>query len=366
VRARPWSLAWLLDAARRDRANLKLSDFPAEQIRWAVTTGLGPWLHRCTAQDPSASTSPLWPLVRGADLTARIITAELMGVMEEIIDVAERHVPRLTLLKGISLCEQYYPEPHLRTMGDIDILVDDEALPILRARLIELGYRPRSHYPPEFYEAHHHTTPLFHARRGVWVEIHRALFPPSSRVGADEVFGREQLRSELQPSVFRGRPVNRLGDELQLVYLASHWAFGFRRQRGMVGILDVIRILDQASLRWERILPWLEGSFASTYVYLLLTYLARRGLTDIEPTVLEGLRRGQRSFGRANLAALHAVIDRHVLQGRPFDRVVSERTFGILWQALLSPGRPSRNMLRLGWNLLPSRAWLVRALTDQV
>jgi hypothetical protein len=365
VRVEPRSLARLLDAARRDRADLSVADFDAEQVRWAVTAGLGPWLRRCTVQDPSTSNSPLWPLVQGADLTARIIAAEIVDAMEEIIDVAERHLPPLTLLKGISLCEQYYPEPHLRTMGDIDILVDDDALSALRARLIELGYRPQSHYPPEFYETHHHATPLFHPRRRVWVEVHRGLFPPSSCVGSDEVFGRERVRAELQPSLFRGRSVNRLGDELQLVYLASHWAFGFTRERAMVGLLDVIRLLDQASLRWERILPWLEGSFASTYVYLLLTYLARRGLADLDPSILEGLRRRQRSFGRANLAALHAVIDRHVVEGRPFDRVVSERTFGILWQTLLSPGRSSRNMLRLGWRLLPSRAWLTRALTDR-
>ena len=100
-------------------------------------------------------------------------------------------------------------------------------------------------------------------------------------------------------------------------------------------------------------------------MYLLLSYLARRRLADLESTVLEQLRQRQRAFGRANLGVLHAVIDRHVVQGRPFDRIVSERTFGALWQALLSPGRPCGNLLRLGWSLLPSRAWLRGALTGR-
>src|SRR5262245_8492002 len=73
--------------------------------------------------------------------------------------------------------------------------------------------------------------------------------------------------------------------------------------------------------------------------------------------------RRQRSFGRANLQVLHAVLDRHVLEGRPFDRLVSERSFGIVWGTLLTPGRPARNLLALGWNLLPSRSWLLRAVT---
>jgi hypothetical protein len=330
-----------------------------------VTSGLGPWLRRCTAEDPSAAGSPLWPLVQSADLTARLLVAEQLDAMEEIVDVAEPHALPLTLLKGISLCEQIYPEPHLRTMGDIDILADETAIPALQALLVELGYRPQSDYPAEFYATHHHIMPMFHPRRRVWVEVHRGLFPPGSPAGSDRVFSRELVAAELRPASFRGHRVNRLSDELQLVYLASHWAFGFKRERSMVGMLDVIRLIDRTAPRWTRILSWLESAFASTYVYLLLDYLARRGLVDLEPNVLEGLRRRQRSLGRANLAALHAVIDRHVVEGRPFDRIVSERSFGIIWAQLLSPGRPSRNALRLGWSLLPSRDWWARTLTGR-
>jgi hypothetical protein len=111
VRAGAGSLAPLLAAARHDRRDLTLADFSAEQIQWAVA-------------------------------------------MEEIVGHVERHVPPLTLLKGISLCEQHYPEPHLRTTGDIDALVDAAAVPELEARLVGLGYRPRSTYPREFYEHH--------------------------------------------------------------------------------------------------------------------------------------------------------------------------------------------------------------------
>jgi hypothetical protein len=144
------------------------------------------------------------------------------------------------------------------------------------------------------------------------------------------------------------------------VYIASHWAFGFNRERGMIGMLDVSRLLERAVLRWPRIHAWLDGAFASTYVYLLLTYLASRSLADLEPKILEEIWDRQRSFGRANLAALHAVLDRHVVAGRPFDRMVSERTFVRLWRAFLSPGRPSANAIKFGWDLLPSRHWFRR------
>jgi Uncharacterised nucleotidyltransferase len=352
----------LLAAARHDRRDLVLSAFRPEQIRWAVTAGLGPWLHRCTRREPAAPESPLSSLVLGADLTARILVAEQLDALEEITDVCARDLPPLTLLKGISLCQQIYPEPHLRTMGDLDILVADDALPAVQSRLVELGYRPTSDYSPEFYAGHHHAIPLFHPRRRVWVEIHRGLLPRSSPVGADIVFSPATVQAERRESRFRGRRVDHLSGELQLVYLASHWAFGLRLERGLIGMLDVIRLLEHAPLRWERILAWLDGSFAATYVCLLLTYLVRRRLIDVDPAVLDTLFRHQRSFGRANLQALHAVLDRHVVEGRPFDRLVSERSFGVVWRTLLTPGRPSRNLLALGWNLLPSRGWFADAV----
>jgi hypothetical protein len=364
VRAGSRSLLPLLQAARRDRADLTLAAFPPETVHWAVTSGLGAWLRRCTANDPHLATSPLWPLVQSADLTARLLVAEQLEATEEIVAAAARAVAPLTLLKGISLCEPLYPEPHLRTMGDIDILADEEALPALQALLVELGYRPRSDYPAEFYATHHHIVPMFHPQRRVWVEIHRALLPRNSPAGSDPVFSPARIAAELQPSLFRGHRVNRLSPELQLVYLASHWAFGFKQERAVLGMLDVVRLLDGAP-RWTRILPWLDGAFAATYVYLLLSYLAHRGLADLESNILPELRRRQRSLARANLATLHAVIDRHVVEGRPFDRIVSERTFGIVWEELLSPGKSSGNLLRLGWSLLPSRGWWARTLTNR-
>jgi hypothetical protein len=354
------SLAPLLLAARHDRHDLALGDFSPAQIQWAVTAGLGPWLRRCTAQDPRAAASPAWPLVQSADLTARFLADEKLDAMEEILDHVERHVPPLTLLKGISLCQQHYPEPHLRTMGDIDVLVDEAFLPELESRLMRLGYRPQSTYPREFYASHHHAMPLFHPRRRVWIEIHRGLFPAGSPAGPDEVFSRPRVAAELEPSTFRGHRVNRLTGDLQLVYVAAHWGFGFKRDRALIGMLDVIRLLDRTPPQWSHILAWLEGSFAATYVHLLLSYLTRRGFADVDPAILDELAHRQRTLGRASLSVLHAVLDRYVVAGRPFDSLVSARTFGLLWPTLLSPGRPTGNALRLGWRLLPSSGWVRR------
>lgn len=349
----------LLKAASRDGTDLALEDFSADQIRWATETGLGPLLQRAIGHDVKARASTLWPLVQGADLTARVINGQQLDAMDEIIRACDGHAPPLTLLKGISVCSQHYPEPHLRVMRDIDVLVDREAIPTVESRLLRLGYLPRSEYPRAFYETHHHTTPFFHPRTRVWVEVHRGLFPSGSGLGADRVFALENIRAELRPSEFHGRRVNRLSDELQLVYLASHWAFGLTRVGGVVGVLDAVYLLTNVrALHWERVLGWLDGAVASAYVYLLLTYLARHRLVDVPADVLSALWSRQRSFGHANLKALQVIIDRYVTGGREFGVLMSARNFEIIRETLLSPGWPTRNALRLVWNLLPSRVGL--------
>jgi hypothetical protein len=368
------SLMLLLEAASHDRTDLPLRDFRAEQIRWAVEAGLGPLLRRCTGDDLKASASPLWPLIQAADLTARVIASEKMDAMDEIIHACQPHVPPLTLLKGISICDQHYPERHLRLMRDIDVLVDEATIPTVESLLLGLGYRRSSESPSEFWPSRtgaHHSEPLFHPQKRVWVEIHRRLFSVDSSVAGAGVFGLDNIRAEIRPSEFRGQRVNRLTDELHLVYLASHWLIsgplGLRRINGMVTMLDVIYLLkSRRTLGWERILTWLDGSVASTHLYLLLTYLDSHRLVDIDPGILRELSSRQRSFGRVNLKVLHALIDRYIIGGRDFDLLMSASNFGGTFDVLLLPGRPSRNLLLLFWKSLRSRARLTQRSASQL
>src|SRR5262249_30951976 len=128
----------------------------APQVRWVIETGLGPLLWYTTQAAPGASALPLWPLVQGTQLAARVLTAVHFTAMAEILEACRGRTPPLTLLKGISISDQYYPVPYLRLMRDLDILVDEAALPTVEAILSTLGYRQQSPRPPTFYATHHH------------------------------------------------------------------------------------------------------------------------------------------------------------------------------------------------------------------
>lgn len=348
------SLIRLLQAASQGRRDVSLATFDERQGRWAIETGLGPLLAYTTATDPQAAISPLWPAVQGTALLSRLQTAEQFAAMDELLEACEGQVPPLTILKGISIADQHYPVAHLRPMRDIDILVDAKTLPIVAALLHTLGYRQQSHRSPEFYDSHHHLMPFVHPQRGIWIEVHRGLFPPGGHLGAEPIFGLDRFTAQLQPSTFHGRTVMRLTDAFQLVYIAAHWAYELPGLGGTVALLDVIYLLKNSRhvLGGESIVDWLQGSsVAAAYVYLLLTYMARYHLIDIPSEMLRALARRQQAFGALNLHLIHRLLDRYVVDGHPHGRVCNAHHLEIIWKTLLQPGHPWGNFLRVPWNL---------------
>jgi hypothetical protein len=348
----------LLQYAAQGREDLTLASFEESHIQWAIETGLGPLLFRTTRASSHTATSPFWPLLQSAHLVGQVLTAAILEAMEEIIDACTGSVSSITLLKGISLCEQYYPAPHLRPMRDIDFLVDAVELPKVEALLFQLGYHQPAGSSTAFYATHHHSMPFHHPQKGVWIEVHRGLATQREKDRVGAIFSLETIKTQLQPSVFRGRSVTRLSAELQVPYIASHWATGFKTVGGVIALLDLIYLLKHTkdTLDWERILHWVQGSAAASHLSLLLTYLSHYQLVDIAPEILSALSLWQRSLRRMNRRILHALIDRYLVEGHPCGGVQSLRNLDILWRALLLPGSPSRNLLSIPlFLLLPLR-----------
>lgn len=348
----------LLHYAAQGREDLTLASFAESHIQWAIETGLGPLLFWTTRASPQTATSPFWPLLQSAHLVGQVLTATILEAMEEIIDACTGSVSYLVLLKGISLCEQYYPVPYLRPMRDIDFLVDAVDLPKVEARLFQLGYHQQADRSTAFYATHHHSMPFHHPQKGVWVEVHRGLATQREKDRVGAIFSLETIKTQMQPSVFRGRSVTRLSAELQVPYIASHWATGFKPVGGVIALLDLIYLLKQTkdTLDWERILHWVQGSAAARHLSLLLTYLSHYQLIEIPSEILSMLSLRQRSLRRMNRRILHALIDRYLVEGRPYRGVWSRRNLDILWRVLLLQGPPSRILLSIPlFLLLPLR-----------
>ena len=352
----------LLQAIAAERREMPLRAFDAAQIHWIISSGLGPACFHVCKEGAENCLSPHWNSLKAADLTARVIAGDHADALTEIIDAGRGRIGQITLLKGISAADEYYPELHLRPMRDMDIFVARGDLAAMETLLRDLGYRQEDFPTSGISETHHHLRPFFHPERHVWIEVHHGLLSNKNRASRDRVFSLDQVMSQLRPSAFQGASVCRLTPELELIYLAAHWAQDFKAIGGMIAAIDSIHLLKRRgdALRWEVMFEWLHGSVAAGYLFLLMSYLQRRGLIAVDEHVLREFRRVHRFTGELTLTAAHALIDRYMLDGRDFGPVLSHRNLAVAWTTLTLPLRSSCKLLLMPLNLCLPDAWRVR------
>jgi Uncharacterised nucleotidyltransferase len=328
------------------------------QIRQVIEAGLAPLLyrasHECFIEVPAAWRDTL----RSADLTAQVRHGNVIDTANEIIDIcADMKVP-VTLLKGISISDQYYPAAHQRPTGDIDVLVSEASREAVEVALAARGYRHSEH---EMDEGSAHGVPLFHDARHVWVDVHNALFPKGSTLRSNKLFSAAQIASQSIASTFHGRPVLRLTNELQLVYIASYWLRDLTDNRihpsFLPPLFDAVYLLKASgqSLDWEGLLHWLDNEMAMASLYVMLAYIVGSGLDESGSRILPRLASGQNIVGSTELRLILAILDNYLigdksLSGRfgHWHRTVLLRTLG----TLLTPGPHAAKLIRIPWDIV--------------
>ena len=346
-------LARLLGAIAADRTDLDLNCFAATTVQLAIDRGLGPLLFHATKNNPYSAASALQPILQGADITSRILVHEQLDGLQDILDALGSSARHVTLLKGISTCQQYFPVPHLRTMGDIDLLVAPEKQAELETLLRQTGYYQQSELPPSFYRQHHHSMPFFHPVRKIWVEVHTQLFPPKSHLVQDRIFTNAHVERSTAPYTIRGTTTNVLGSELQIAYLAAHWGGSFPYHRGLMPILDVMYLLkeENSSIKWDKLLTWLHGSAATPYVYLLLSFLQHQQLCELASSVIQRLQGMQKTINLPVLAILHKILEKYLVDGYPFGRFATFNNIAVVWDTLLAQRGATRNLVAVPFRL---------------
>ena len=318
-------------------------DVPALLLRRLVHAGLGPCL-RNLARTQSADDAEL---LTAADLTARVISAQMLNALAEILRAAPDTADRIVLLKGIAACQRHYPEPHQRLMGDIDLLVTPDLQPRLEAVLRTLGYVQRSEFTSEFYVTHHHSMPFFHPSSGVWVEVHRALFPSASPLAQDRCFQADVIWASTSPITVGDCRARVLSDELHLLYTCGHWGGALNTERGLMPMLDVIFLLRATPLDWDWIRHAVAHSVVSKHIGLMLGYLYSRDVTTLDAAGQRLMTDGLKKLGRLNAELLYRIIDRYVVGRQEFGRFGTHYNTLIVWDALLRPLPPLRNLVEL-------------------
>ena len=347
------NLLALLRSVSEDRTLPALSSLKDRQVKGIIEAGMGPLVWFAMQRNPKIADWPSSQDLRATSLTIRLINHIQLETLKEILVKSECLFPAITLLKGSSTGSELYPEPHLRIMRDLDLLVAPEDQPKLETILLEMGFRQRSTNSHEFYVRHHHSMPFFHKEKGVWVEVHRGLFPPSHKLGQLPVFSTENIRAEQRPFMLGEIPVMRLSTELQIIYTASHWALELKREGGVFALLDIIYLLKRNShhLRWDTIMNWVQDSLAATHLYLVLSYLHKNNIVELDKAILADLFARQKSFGPVNLKIAHSLITRYVVAGKI---PLAAGKLAMLWGTLLQDQGAARNLLSVPRNMMPS------------
>jgi hypothetical protein len=327
---------------------------PPSAIQHALEIGLGPVLAYVADNAGARRDLPFAERLRAAELTARALTAGKYDTLSEVLTAARDIECRVVLLKGAATALRYYPAPHLRPMGDIDVLVSADRQPLLEARLRALGFQQRSNQPAAAFAGWHHSMPFYCSQRGTWIDVHSNAYPPQHPQAHDSLFSWEAITSQLSPVGIGTQTGYAMNHELQLVFTSARWAEEFDPARGIYPILDAALLIEKHrdTLDWDRILAIVRESWASTALYLMLSYLRRWHLAPVPPEVLNTLAASDRHTNRIFFRLLHRLTTTYAIEGRPFGlAATTEGHLRVVWSNLLRPTSPIANLFSVPYHL---------------
>jgi hypothetical protein len=320
---------------------------PEIEVEWLLGQGLGPLLYALRPPGGLDVGDRAADRLRGADLTSRALTHQLLGAVEPLIGRLQAAGVTTTVLKGVSFATRYYPEPHLRVMSDIDLLVDPEELDVAAEVLRAAGFeQPDTEWRPG-----HHAPPLRHPQSGLWVELHHALRPPRSPEAAEAPFAAGAWGAERQLGRIGRSETGFLGPECELALITTGWCYDLKTRFGLPGsaraLVDVVHLLAATAddgFDWDRVMGWSHGSYTGACIGLTLEYLRKHDACPAPADVTERILRSQVFVRGRTLRAVHALLDRYVVAPGT-GRLATPNNIASTFDALIAPRSAWRNLL---------------------
>lgn len=159
---------------------------------------------------------------------------------------------QVLVLKGMALAHLIYPEPGLRPMRDVDLLVKESQMVQAQQVLADLGFDAPL---PDDVLLDKHLPPATRQIDGlmVTVELHHNLFEPFQMVSMTF----EDLTSTLLAFQLDGAPANTLGCEDMLWHLCQHVAYhaSIWEPIRLIWVADIVGFAEQFvdETDWDRV-----------------------------------------------------------------------------------------------------------------
>lgn len=192
-------------------------------------------------------------------------------------------------VKGVVLAQTMYGGLALRSLGDLDVLVQPADLPAARAALRALRFTQEAQ--PDFENAHHpfHDPPYYRPASGgnICLELHWGLWATSFfRLGADAMWARSAT------TALHGSPIRVLSPEDTLLHLAIHRSRSALRLRFVCDIAELLRRHSE-TLDWQYVLAQARAAGARTALFYALALAQELGDAPLPPVILPQLGVGR-------------------------------------------------------------------------
>ena len=334
-------------------SNFDIQSLPSNGVDIALELGLGSALAYVTRGYATVDGVSQLERIQAADVMARWASADILETAVDVLAAAGEIGCQPILMKGGATALRYYPEPHLRLMTDIDLLIPQGQLAALESQLRTLGFQQTSEKPAGMYDGHHHAMPFFDERRSVWIELHTRPYPPNSHLATDSRFSLDAMEEHLTSAVIGDEKARVMNHELQLVYTSTRWAETLKAGRGVFPILDVALLLRAQgdTLDWDRVCRIVDASWAATAASAMLTYLNRWQLAVVPVDVLRRLAPRDKVANRVLHDVLNRLITTFVIEGARPGAILTPSNLRIVWSTLLRDESPWANFLALAPNI---------------
>src|SRR3546814_2179319 len=152
-------------------------------------------------------------------------------------------------LKGLALAFRYYPDPSLRPLRDLDLLMTvDEAPAAQQFLLCHPQYRRRrgaGHYGVE----HSHQLPeIEHVESGLVIELHHRI---NARGWPGEAALLAMLRDDCQPVTLLGQQIMVPSPEVNLLHLVEHATLHHLFCNGPLLLADLYYLAASRPIDWK-------------------------------------------------------------------------------------------------------------------
>lgn len=290
----PFLFALMKDYLSYSKPKNMLTDI---DITHCAQLGLGPILANTYLKYDELTTTKQRQKLKSIKLTAKYYTSAHESALYEILNRTINQNIKVILLKGAHVSRVYYQHPHLRLMGDIDILVDKVHTNDVTNILISLGYAQRSHNPDSFYETHHHLKPFYHNETGVCIEVHTHLFSEPNILSSHTLFKLDYIFQNPTLIKYKDLQIHALAPELNLHYTITHWIREFKIENSFIQLIDVCLLMGQENFNWENFIALIKTRDHATEIKLTLGFLVRNNLVSLQKNIADEIFSKKDSMG---------------------------------------------------------------------